>query len=140
MNPLVLFDPAVARPLLAGWISGAMVGLVHAALVVIAVARSPRWPDLLSNLRVSLPAFAIVAINAMLIGWTLVGLVLGAIWIVVPMPRFSIAIVLVAGGALGLYAFVRGTGRRGETMLVVACGAVAAVVFAGVLPALAGWR
>ena len=42
---LVLFDPEIARPLLAGWIMGAVVGLADTALLVIAIARSRRWPE-----------------------------------------------------------------------------------------------
>ena len=97
MNP-ASFDPDIVRPLLAGWILGAAIGLIETALVVIAVARSPRWPEQLSYFRVSIPAFTIAAANGMLIGWTLVGLLFGAISIVVPMPNFSAAVFVVFGG------------------------------------------
>ncbi len=140
MNPIVLFDPEIARPLLAGWIMGAVVGLADTALLVIAIARSPRWPQQLSGLRVSLPIFAIAAANGMLITWTLIGLVLGAISIVVPMPKFSFAVGGAILGICGLYAYIRGLGHRGEAQVVVGSGVMAALAFAVALPLLAGWR
>ena len=139
MNAL-LVDPEVARPLLAGWISGAALGLAETALVVIAIARSPGWPRQLSGLRVSLPVFTIVAVNGMLIGWTLIGLLLGALWIVVPMPRFAIGVGAGFLGLVGLYAFVRGLRYRGEAAVVIATGLLATVAFAGALPVLAAWE
>ncbi|MFA7248438.1 MAG: hypothetical protein WC273_02285 [Dehalococcoidia bacterium] len=140
MNLAPLLNPEIARHLLAGWVTGALVGLIDTALLVIAVGRSPRWPQQLSALRVSLPALTIAAVNGMLIGWTLIGLLLGAVSISVPMPRFSILVCLVALGAAGLYAFVRGLGNRGEMLVVMGCGLVATVAFAGMLPALAAWE
>ncbi|MGE3858062.1 MAG: hypothetical protein AB7G21_13980 [Dehalococcoidia bacterium] len=140
MNWLVLFDPEVAGPLLAGWIVGAAVGLADTAILVIAVARSSHWPSQFSHFRVSMPAFAIAAANAMVIGWTLVGLLFGAMWIAVPMPGYSIGV----GGAFAvlgvLYAYIRGLSHRGEAQVVLGSGLLALVGFAGVVPLLAGWR
>ena len=135
-----MLDPEVARPLLAGWITGAAVGLADAALLVIAVARSAGWPQQLSGLRVSLLAFTIAAVNGMLIGWTLVGLLLGALWIVVPMPRFAIGVCVVGLGIVGLYAFVRGLGHAGEARVVAALALIPTVAFAAMLPVLAVWE
>ena len=140
MSPMVLFDPEIARPLLAGWIMGAVVGLADTALLVIAIARSRRWPQQLSGLHVSLPIFAIAAANGMMICWTLIGLVLGALWIVVPMPKFAIGVGGAILGILGVYAYIRGLGHRGEAQVVVGSGALAAVAFGGVLPLLASMR
>ena len=134
-----LFRPEVARPLLAGWIAGAFVGLLDTALVVIAVSRSPRWPEQLSHFRVSLPAFTIAAANGMLLGWTLVGLLLGAFWIIIPMPRFAIAVCAVTFAVAGLYAYVRGLDDRGEATVVLSSLALATFAFAGALPVLAAW-
>ncbi len=134
------FDPDVLRPLLAGWIIGAALGLLETALVVIAVARSPGWPEQLSSFRVSIPVFTIAIVNAMLIGWTLVGLVMGALWIVVPMPRFAIGVCVIGLGITGLYAFIRGLERRGEATLFIGSGVLATVAFAGVLPLMATWQ
>lgn len=140
MNWLVLFDPAIAGPLLAGWIVGAAIGLADTAILVVAVARAPRWPAQFSQFRVSTPAFAIAAANGMVMGWTLVGLLFGAAWIAVPMPGFAIAV----GGAFGLaglcYAYVRGLAHRGEAQVVLGSLLLALTGFAGVLPLLAGWR
>ncbi len=134
-----LFRPEIARPLLAGWIAGAIVGLVDTAIVVIAVARSPRWPEQLAYFRVSLPALTIAAANGMLLGWTLIGLLLGAVSMLVPMPRFAIAVCAVTFAVAGLYAYVRGLDDRGEAAVVLSSLALATLAFAGVLPALAAW-
>lgn len=140
MNALALFNPDVARPLLAGWITGAVVGLADTALIVIAVARSPRWPEQLSGLHVSLPAFAIAAVNGMLIGWTLIGLLLGALSIIVPMPKFAFGVCGVTIGIVCLYAYVRGLEHRGEVVVVMGSGLIATVAFAVMLPVLAAWQ
>lgn len=139
MNP-ASFDPDIVRPLLAGWILGAALGLIETALVVIAVARSPRWPEQLSYVRVSLPAFMIAAANGMLIGWTLIGLLFGAISIVAPMPNFSVAVIIVFGGVALLYSYVRGLGRRGEATLFIGSTLMAIVAFAVLLPFLSSLR
>jgi len=139
VSPVVLFDPAIARPLLAGWISGAVLGLADTALLVLVIARSPTWPHQLSGLRVSLPVFSIAAINAMLISWTLIGLLLGALWITVSGTKYAIIVALVTVGLVCLYAFVRGLAHRGEAVVVIGTGLLASVAFLGVLPALAGW-
>ena len=140
MNGFGLFDPAIAQPLLAGWIIGAVVGLIDTAVVVIAVARAPRWPAQFSQFHVSLPALAIAAANGMVIGWTLIGLVIGALSIIVPMPKFAIGMVAVVLGILGLYVYIRGLSHRGEAQVVVGTGLIAGVGFAVVLPLLAAWR
>lgn len=140
MNGVAAFDPELVRPLLAGWISGAMLGLADTALLVIAISRSPGWPHQLSGLRVSLPVFSIVAINAMLIGWTLVGLLAGVLWITLPGAKFAALVGLVTVGGMCLYAFVRGLKHRGEAVVVVGTGLMAMLAFLGVLPVLASWR
>ncbi len=133
-------NAGILQPLVAGWIIGAAIGLLETALVVIAVARSARWPEQLSGFRVSVPAFTIAMANAMLIGWTLIGLLMGALWIAIPMPRFAIGVGLAGLGVIGLYGYVRGLEHRGEASLVVGSGLLATVAFAGVLPVLATWR
>lgn len=140
MNGMGLFDPGIAQPLLAGWIIGAVVGLIDTAVVVIAVARAPRWPDQLSQFRVSLPALTIAAANGMVIGWTLIGLLIGAVSIVVPMPRFAIGVAAVTLGVLAMYVYVRGLAHRGEAQIIVGTGLIAGLGFAVVLPLLAAWR
>ena len=135
-----LFNPDIARPLLAGWITGAAVGLIDTAIVVIAVSRSPRWPAQLANFRVSIPAFTIAAVNGMLIGWTLIGLLMGALWIVVPMPRFAILVCAIGCVLAGLYAFVRGLDARGEAAVVIGSAVLSTVAFAVALPLLAAWE
>lgn len=135
-----LFNPDIARPLLAGWITGAAVGLLDTAIIVIAVSRSSRWPEQLANFRVSIPAFTIATVNGMLIGWTLIGLLMGALWIALPAPRFSIAVCAVGCLLAGLYAFVRGLDARGEAAVVIGSAMLSTVAFAVVLPVLAAWE
>ena len=134
----VAVDPAVARALLAGWIAGAIVGLADTALLLVVLSRHPAWAQRLPGLRISLPIFGVVAVNAMLIGWTLVGIVLGALYLGAPTPAFSIA----AGGGwfvlAGLYTFVRGHEGRDEAAVIWGTAALAAVAFALLLPPLAG--
>lgn len=135
-----LFDSTILRPLLAGWIMGAMVGLAGTAILVVAVARSKRWPQQFTRLRVSVPVFAIVAINAMVISWTLIGLVLGALWIATPMPQFAVGVVVAILGPIGGYLYLRGRDHRGEAQVVIGTGGIAALAFAVGLPLLAGGR
>ncbi len=140
MNGGIFFDPEIARPLLAGWIVGAVVGLADTAVLVIAISRSRHWPQQLSGLRVSLPVFAIAAVNGMLIGWTLVGLLLGVLWIVAPGPRYLLGVGIVGAGIAGLYAFVRGLHHRGEAGVVIGSLALATTAFGVLLPLLATWQ
>jgi len=137
---LSFIDPEIARPLLAGWITGAAIGLADTAIVVIAVARSSSWPAQFSHFRVSIPAFGIAAVNGLLIGWTLIGLLMGALWIRIPQPRFSILVVAVGLAIIGLYAFIRGFDQRGEAAVLLATALLATLAFAVMLPALAASR
>jgi len=140
VNWLALFDPEVARPLHEGLIVGAEHEQMDTAVLVIAESRSQRWPEQFRYFRVSMIAFAIAAANGMVLSWTLIGLILGALWIVVPMPKFAIGVALAILGIGGLYAYIRGLGRRGEAQVVLGSGLLALVGFAGALPLLAGWR
>lgn len=130
------FDPAILRPLLAGWITGAAVGLASTAIVVIAVVRSRRWPRQFARLRISIVAFAIAAANGMVIGWTLIGLLAGAAWIASP-ARFPLLAGAVGLAFAALYAYVRGLEDRGEAAVVLGCTLVATLAFALALPLLA---
>ena len=132
--------PAVARPLLAGWIAGAIVGLADTALLLVVLSRDPAWVRRLPGLRVSLPIFGVVAVNALLIGWTLVGIVLGALYLGAPMPAFSLAAAGAWFALAGLYTFVRGGRHRGEAVVVWGTATLAAGAFALLLPLLAGPR
>ena len=135
----------VARTLLAGWLAGAVVGLGDTALLLVILARHPGWAARLPALRVRLPILGVLAANGMVIGWTLVGLLLGALALRLPMPAFALVVAglwLAAGGA---YTVVRGLPpregpRRDEAALVWGTIILATLVFAILLPWLANRR
>ena len=123
-----------AATLLAGWVSGAVVAFVTTALVLLAVARDPAWSARLNRTRLRLPLVGIVVVNAMMLFWTIVGLILGAVHLGVDQPAFSITIVVVIALGLVLFSAIRGMPGWLTWSTVV----VAIVSFAGLLPALAG--
>ena len=125
-----------AQTLLAGWLAGAIVGLGDTALLLVLLARHPSWAARLPAFRVRLPILGILVANGLVIGWTLVGLLMGALALKVAMPAFA----LIAGalwlGAGGIHAFLRGI-RRDESVMAWGTVALAVVAFAIVLPWLA---
>jgi len=127
------FDLEAARALFAGLIAGAIAGLATTAIALVALSRNPALRARLP-MALPLPALGVVAANAMLFAWTLVGLVLGALWRGVSQPAFSIAVAVAVLALLAAAAFVRArlTWPMGITAVV------AAVAFAGILPLLAG--
>ena len=104
------------------------------ALILLAVSRDPTWGARLNRSRLRLPLLGIVIVNAMMLFWTLVGLMLGAIHLGIDQPAFSLTILAIL--ALGLLLFSAVRGRPG--WLTWSTVGVAAVSFAGLLPALAG--
>jgi len=127
-------DGDTARALLAGWISGAAVAFVTTALTLFAVAKDEAWSQRLNRARLRLPLLGVLVVNALMLFWTLVGLMLGAIYLGVDQPAFSLTLVAVLGLALLLFSAVRG--RPG--WLTWSTLAVALLSYAGLLPALAG--
>ena len=123
-----------AGALLAGWIAGAAVALADTAILLVMLARDPVWRERVGRTRMRLPILGIVVVNGMMFGWTLVGLVLGAVYIGADQPAFSITVVAVIG--LGLVAFAAIRGRPGWPAWATA--GVAMAGFAGLLPALEG--
>ncbi len=121
-----------AQALLAGWVSGAASALAITALLLVAVARDPTWRVRLSQ-RVRLPLIGIVVVNAMMLFWTLVGLVLGAIYLVADQPAFSITVAVVIGLGLLLFSAIRGM----PGWVTWSTVGIALLSFAGLLPALA---
>lgn len=122
-----------ASALLAGWVSGAVVAFVTTGLVLLAVAREPAWRERLNRTRLRLPLLGIVIVNGMMLFWTIVGLILGAIHIGVDDPAFSVTVVAIIGLGLLLFSAVRG--RPG--WLAWSTVAATALAFGGLLPALA---
>jgi len=127
-------DGDTGRALLAGWVSGAAVAFATTALVLIALAYDPAWQTRVNRSRLRLPILGVVVVNAMMLFWTLVGLVLGAVFLGTDQPAFSITIVVVVALALGLYAVIRGM----PGWLTWSTVAVALAGFGVMLPALAG--
>lgn len=71
-------EARVLEALLAGVIAGAAVALGTSAIALAALTRDRRFTGRPLNLRVSLPVLGVVLVNAMMLGWTALGLVLGA--------------------------------------------------------------
>ncbi|MDA0366730.1 MAG: diacylglycerol kinase, partial [Chloroflexi bacterium] len=81
-------------------------------------------------------AIGIVAVNGMLIVWTLAGLVLGAVYTRAGMPQFSIGVCVAALVLLGGAVFV----RKRLTWPMWGAAAIAVLAFGAMLPALAALR
>ena len=74
-------DGETMRALFSGLVAGAIVAFATTAITLIAIARDPRWILMASTVRVPLPLAGVVMVNGMMLGWTLVGLVLGAFYL-----------------------------------------------------------
>lgn len=127
-------DGDTARTLLAGWVSGATVAFITTALILVAVSRDPAWVDRLNRRRLRVSLIGIAVVNAMMLFWTLIGLMLGAIHLGIDQPAFSITIAAVIGLGMVLFTAVRGM----PGWLAWSSTAVSLVSFAGLLPFLAG--
>jgi len=129
-------DVGLAQSLSAGWVAGAVAGMVSTMALIIGVVRSSVVASRLpwANRPVIL---AIVMANALTFGLTLVGLVLGAVFErtgVEDPQRFGL---VVAGGSVviaAFYIFVRGGIRSREAPVVLVCLAVSGLAFALLLP------
>lgn len=121
-----------AYALLAGFLAGAAGGLATTALALLALARDPALRTRRLPAGLSPAATGIVAVNALLIVWTLAGLVLGALYPRAGMPGFSIGVCVAALALLGGAMFV----RRRLTWPMWSAAAVAALAFGVMLPAL----
>lgn len=126
-------DGETARALLAGWVSGAAVAFVTTALVLIAVARDEGWRERLNRTRLRLPLLGVVVVNGMMLFWTLVGLMLGAVHLGIDQPAFSLTVVAIVALGLILFSAVRGM----PGWLTWSTVGVAVLSFGGLLPGLA---
>ncbi|MDA1004407.1 MAG: hypothetical protein O3B31_13855, partial [Chloroflexi bacterium] len=104
-------------------------------LALVALARHPALRGRLPR-GVSPAAIGIVAVNGMLIVWTLAGLVLGAVYTRAGMPQFSIGVCVAALVLLGGAVFV----RKRLTWPMWGAAAIAVLAFGAMLPALAALR
>jgi hypothetical protein len=73
-------DHDAARALLAGFIAGAAVAFATTAIALVTVSRNTALQARLGEAR-RLPLLGVVLANALFLGWTLLGLVLGAAFI-----------------------------------------------------------
>ena len=133
-------DPEAARALVAGFISGAAAALASTGIALFSMSRNAEWwvraRERVAGARsVPLPLLGIVIVNAMMLAWTLLGLVLGAAYLSLDDPaRFRLFLNVAVLVALIAAGFVRG--RMTRTMWVTAL--VAAVAYGVLLPLLAG--
>lgn len=137
-------DPETVAALLAGFISGAGASLASTAVALRALVRSEEWRRRASGRWAPLPLLAVGAANAMLLGWTATGLVLGAAYLRAESERpggglgspngfFTLAVLVAAGSLLGLWGIVRGR----VTAPMAQTAALAALAFGWGLPLLA---
>jgi hypothetical protein len=129
-------DLEAARVLLAGFIAGLAGGLLSLPIVLMALVRSRRWQQRQRESGLSFAAVGILAANAMLLAWTLAGLILGAVYLGASQPAFSISIVAALAALAAAAAFV----TRRVAWPVWSTALVAAAAFAGLLPLLASAR
>lgn len=138
-------DPSTLQALVAGFISGAAVAFASTAIVLIALARGNWWRRLPERQRIPLPLMGVVFVNALMLSWTLLGLVLGAGYLGVarvapgaglgsPNVRFTLVVTGAILVTLALAAFV----RRRVTWPMWWTAGTALLAFGWMLPLLAG--
>ncbi|HJM89907.1 MAG TPA: hypothetical protein QF624_09860 [Dehalococcoidia bacterium] len=74
-------DGETMQALVAGLIAGAACSFATTTILLIALSRDPRWLGRAPNLHVPLPLLGVVIVNGMMLGWTALGLVLGALYL-----------------------------------------------------------
>ena len=137
-------EPALARALLAGLVTGVACALLATTLGLWAMARSPEWRARWAQLRVSPMIVGVVLVNGGMLAWTAIGLVPGAIYyratthaagsgLFSPNLRFTLVVLMSVGLALAmLLGWRRGVGRWALTVALIA-----ALGFGWALPLLA---
>ena len=137
-------DADTARALLAGAIAGAAGALASTAIAVIAIVRDERWYLRPQSLRVPLPLLGVVFVNALMLAWTALGLLLGAAYLRVGASHAAGGpgspnwlFTLLVGGAVLLLLLSAGYVRGRLTTPMWATALVAAAAFGWLLPALA---
>jgi hypothetical protein len=137
-------DGETMQALVAGLIAGSAGGLATTAIMLVALSRDRRSIALVSGLRVSLPLLGIVIVNGMMLAWTAVGLVLGALFLRAESTRpggwpggDNLMFTLLVTGTIAV-AYAAATYVRGRTSWPVsATAATAALTLGWLLPALA---
>ena len=137
-------DPETARALLAGFIAGAVTAMATTAIALWAITQGARRRGRVPQPRLPWPLLGVVFVNGLLLGWTALGLVLGAAYLRAessqpaggvgsPNRLFTLSIVLAAVALLAAAVFV----RRRLTVPMWATAAVALLSFGWLLPGLA---
>ena len=128
------------RALLAGFVAGAAAAFATSAIVLIGMSRDDAWKArwrarLAGAERLPAPLLGVALVNGLLLGWTLLGLLLGAAYAGMGDPlRFG-----AVAHALALAALVAAGVVRGRVTAPMWGAALAAALAFGVLlPALAG--
>lgn len=136
-------DDRVLQALLAGLIAGAAVAFATTAIALVALSRSPGWIGRSANLKVPMPLVGVAFVNGLMLWWTALGLVLGAVLLRFDSDRpgaglgspnvwFTAVIVGIVIVAVGLAWFVRGR----LPWPAAASAFVAAAAFGWLLPVL----
>ena len=126
-------DNETVRALIAGWFSGVGVAFITMALLLIVLVRDPKWRARVARSNLKLPLVGVIALNALMLFWTLVGLVFGALYLGLGQPTFSITVSIITLIATGGCFFVRGV-LDWTTHIVLL---TPLILFGGLLPALA---
>ena len=135
MIGLIEAEQSLFAAVLAGWVCGFAIALASTGYLMFGLSRAKI--RLLPNLKVSLPIFGIVAVNALVIAWTLAGIGAGVGYHLLGGPRFAAATAATHALAALVYSVARGRPGSGEAKVVWATLGTSLVAFAGVLPFLA---
>lgn len=135
MTALIEAEPSLFAAVLAGWVCGFAMALASTAYVMFGLSRTRFRP--LPNLNVSLPIFGIVAINALVIAWTLAGIGAGVALHLAGPARSAVGIAALHLLAALAYVIARGRPGSGEARVVWATLLTSLGAFVGLLPFLA---
>lgn len=125
-------ESETVRALVAGWFSGVGVAFITMALLLVVLVRDPKWRMIAGQSKLRFPLVGVIAINVLMLLWTLIGLVFGALYLILGQPVFSIAIAMITLIGSGIVLFVRG-GFGWPACVVIL---TVLVLFGGLLPAL----
>lgn len=135
MTPLIEAEPSLFAAVLAGWVCGFAIALASTGYFMFGLSRTRLRP--LPDMKVSLLTFGIVATNALMITWTLVGIGAGVGYYVAGPTRFTTGIIAIHALAALVYAVARGRLVSGEACVIWATLFTSIGMFLGLLPFLA---